>query len=765
MADKLENEESLNLTEQTLRGEINQVVYASEDGSYAVVRIEDREGRTHTIVGPVYGAHEGQGIEARGTWINHKEHGRQFKVSTCKYTLPSTPEGIKRYLGSGLIHGIGPKLADCIVDHFGEETLNILDNYSARLMEVPRFGRKRLGMVREAWERHARERDIFIFLQSLGISIAYARRIYRRFGDRAPEALRNNPYVLAEEVDGIGFIMSDKVAGMLGITGSDPRRLCAGVVYALNRLSESGHVCYPREDFIKYAAELMSVSDADAEIGLEQARKENLAATDAAPAPPGVASSSVPMVYKSTLLTAEKELAQLLCRLSMSRGHKGSAMLDAAAKSHVNLSAEQQEAVSSVGHYPLSIITGGPGVGKTTVVGEIVRRANIARLKVYLAAPTGRAAKRLGESCRRNAMTIHRMLKWDPEKKSFVFNLKRQLSCDVLIVDEVSMLDIQLALFLFRAVAPGTTVVLVGDSDQLPSVGPGTVLMDLILSGIAHVNHLTRIYRQGAGSRIVSNAHSVNAGRMPDITPPVSKDVLSDFYWIEQENPEDVVRAISAMVSQRIPKRFRFDPVRDIQVLSPMNRGSCGTRALNEHLQGLLNPPSKGKPCFVSGERKFVSGDKVMQIRNNYDKSVFNGDMGRLVFIDHGEKKFKVAFQDGDVVEYDFIEADQIVLAYAITVHKSQGSEFPAVIMPILTQQYIMLHRNLLYTGMTRAKKLLIIIGSRKALSMAVANIRQAPRFSMLKPRLMELAKEHTPANNPFPVSGRHDRDTTHEVK
>lgn len=374
-------------------------------------------------------------------------------------------------------------------------------------------------------------------------------------------------------------------------------------------------------------------------------------------------------------------------------------------------------------------------MGKTTVVGDIVRRANMAKLKVYLAAPTGRAAKRLGESCRRMATTIHRMLKWEPEKKAFVYNSKRPLRCDVLIVDEISMLDIQLALFLFRAIAPGTTVVLVGDSDQLPSVGPGTVLMDFILSGKAHVTHLSRIYRQGAGSKIITNAHAVNAGRLPDLTP-VPKEILSDFYWIEQDDPEQVVETIGTMVQSRIPQRFKFDPMRDIQVLTPMNRGSCGTKTLNERLQSALNPDSGRKPFFIMGERKFRSGDRVMQIRNNYDKGVFNGDMGRLFYIDHSNKTFKVSFDGQQEVEYDFIEADQIVLAYAITVHKSQGSEFPVVILPMLTQHYIMLQKNLLYTGMTRAKKLLILIGNRRALSMAVNNIRQEPRYSLLRARL-----------------------------
>jgi len=729
-------EDTISLTEQTLKGEIKRVVYTSSDGMYTVLRIIDTKNRTQTIVGNIPGAYEGQGIEVRGSWQSHKEHGKQFKVSAFKFILPSTPDGIRRYLASGLIHGIGPKLAECIVDRFGSETLNILDNFSSRLTEVPGFGKKRLDMVREAWAAHAKERDIFIYLQSLGISLAYCRRIYKHYGDQAPIYVKENPYKLAEDIDGIGFIMADKVAEMLNISGNDIKRLTAGVVYTLNRLSEIGHVCYPKDEFIKYTAELLNVEENDAVNGLNNAIKQGLAIIDFVPYSENPSLSE--MVYKTQLYTAEKELAFLLSSLSMAKKHNGEVTQHVELKSYIQLSEEQKIAIESVGKYPLSIITGGPGVGKTTVVGDIVRRATIAKLKVFLAAPTGRAAKRLGESCKRTAMTIHRMLKWQPEKRAFAYNSKRQLKCDLIIIDEISMLDIPLALFLFRAIAIGTTIVLVGDCDQLPSVGPGTFLMDLILSGKAHVTHLSQIYRQGAGSKIITNAHAVNADRLPDLTP-VPKNLSSDFYWIEQEDPLKVIDIIGEMVKLRIPQRFNFNPMRDVQVLTPMNRGNCGTKLLNENLQNALNPNTEKKPFFTFGEKMFRSGDRVMQIRNNYDKGVFNGDMGRLIYIDHSNKIFKIAFDADNVVDYDFIEADQIVLAYAITVHKSQGSEFPVVILPILTQHYIMLQKNLLYTGMTRAKKLLIIIGSRKALSMAVNNIRQEPRFSLLKARLKSI--------------------------
>jgi len=718
------------LATHTVRGDVTRVVYESEDGMCAVLRVVDSRGREQTLVGPIQGAYEGQSIEAMGAWRNHREYGRQLKVESYKFSLPTSEDGIRKYLASGLIHGIGPKLAECIVDHFGADTLNVLDNYSARLLEVPGFGRKRLKMVREAWLEHAREREVFIHLQSLGLSLAYCRRVFKRFGFDSPRVVKDNPYGLAETVDGIGFVMADRIASALGISGTDIRRLKAGIGYTLVKLSEEGHVCYPETEFLKRSSELLGVSEKDARSGLDAAVSDGLAAVDSAEGADG--RSSGPMVYSSRLLTAERELAVLISRLSRVPRHAGNRVPMGGFPSF--LSEEQRVAVESVGKYPLSVITGGPGVGKTTVVGEIVRRVRKAGLKVYLAAPTGRAAKRLSESCRLTAMTIHRTLKWEPDKRSFVYGVKRPLKCDVLIVDEVSMLDIPLALFLFRAVALGTTVALVGDSDQLPSVGPGRFLMDLLLSGKAGVTHLSRIYRQASHSRIITNAHAVNMGRVPDLTP-VPRDVRSDFYWMEEDDPEKMLEKIAYMATKRIPERFGFDPMRDIQVLTPMNRGTCGTKALNELLQNRMNPDNPRKPSFSFGEKRFRSGDRVMQIRNNYDKGVYNGDMGRVVRIDHGKKTFLVRYDTGQV-EYDFIEADQIVLAYAITVHKSQGSEFPVVIFPVLTQHYIMLKRNLLYTGMTRAKKLLVLAGSRKALSLAVDNARLEPRFTLLKERL-----------------------------
>ncbi len=728
-----------NILEHSLRGEIKNVVFASDDETYTVLKLIDPKGAEHVVVGPITGAYAGQGIEVTGIWENHREHGRQFKAKSYKYILPSSADGIKRYLSSGLIKGIGPKYAEAIVNKFGERTLDILDNYSSRLNEIPGLGKKRVEMVKSAWQEHEQKRDIFIFLQSLGISTAYAVRIYKVYGDKSPQVIRENPYRLAEEVDGIGFILSDKIGSSLGLQKTDDARLSSGVLYSLNRLSEAGHVCYPEPEFIKNTAKLLDVEESHASRGLDIAIEKGYAVRDVVnETPDGVLSTK--MIYSSYLHSAEKELSSIINSLCNVKVHHGQKMKDMVPQSRINFNPGQIEAVESSAQFPFSIITGGPGVGKTTVVGEIVRRAKSAKLKVYLAAPTGRASKRLSESCKSIAMTIHRMLKWEPDKRSFYYGSKNALPCDLLIVDEVSMLDIPLALYLFRAVAQGTTVVMVGDSDQLPSVGPGTFLADMIMSGKAKVTHLTQIYRQKEGSRIITNAHSVNAGRLPDISP-VPKNVLSDFYWIEQEDPEQVMKTICDMVGDRIPKRFGFDPMRDVQVLSPMNRASCGTIALNKLLQSVLNPEDRHRMHFTFGDTIYRSGDRVMQTSNNYDKGVFNGDMGRIIGIMHHEKKFRVAFE-GSMVDYDFIEAEQLNLAYAITVHKSQGSEFPAVIIPLLTQHFMMLQKNLLYTGMTRAKKLLVIIGSRKALGMAVNNTRLEPRYSMLLERLKKTGEK-----------------------
>ncbi len=715
------------LTQSTLRGEIARIVFANPENGYCVFKLTDAQGVEHTVTGTVGNAFSGQHIEAVGYWENHKEYGRQLRAEAVKFILPSTPDGICRYLSSGLIPGVGPKLAKCIVDHFGDKTLEIMDRFSSRLAEIPGFGKKRVEAIKEAWDSQKARRDIFIFMQSLGISPAYCQKIYNTYGNAAPDIIKNAPYKLADDVDGIGFILADRVASAQNIIKEDPERIAAGITYSLNQIKQSGHCCYPEEAFVKYAAELLDVNADAVHAGLQLAadhRRIMIVPTN----------ETEKMVYERGMYRAETELPQLIGGLFAVRRHKGTAMLKIPPIKGQQFTDEQYRAVTNAAQTPVSIITGGPGVGKTTVIGEIVRRAKAARLKVYLAAPTGRAAQRLSETSGISARTIHRMLKWDPKEHKFAYGLSLKLPCDLLIVDEVSMLDVPLAVHLFRAIAPGTTVILVGDADQLPSVGPGEVLNDFISSGIFAVSKLTKVFRQGSGSAIITNAHAVNAGHMPELGSD-DKNVLKDFYWIEQEEPEKAVELIVKMVCERIPERFGLNPMREIQVLSPMNRGSCGTVTLNEVLQEKLN--GGHKPQFKVGERVFKSGDRVMQTSNNYDKNVFNGDMGRIVNIDQEAKVFTVNY-DHRPVDYEFFEVDQLALAYAITVHKSQGSEFPAVVIPLLNQHYMMLQRNLLYTAMTRARKLLVLVGSRKAVSMAVRNAIREPRHSLLRPLLQQ---------------------------
>jgi len=723
--------DNTSLTMFTLRGEISRVVFTSEDGTFCILKMLDSHGTEHTVTGAISGAFSGQHLEVTGRWETHKEYGRQLRAETWKFTLPNTPDGIRRYLSSGIIPGIGPKLADCIVDHFGDQTLEIIDRYSARLKEIPGFGAKRIEMIKAAWQEHAARRDTYIFMQSLGITSAYCAKIFRSYGEQATEVIKQTPYRLADEVDGIGFIMADRIAAGLGIAKNSPERVSAGVVYTLNQIKLAGHTCCPQEDFLAQCAELLGITPEEVQAGLELAVNQKKTVIDNTTVP-GTA-----MVYERGLYRAETELPQLLTLLQQYTNHYGRKMQRILPLNDQKFSDEQLEAVNRAISSPVSIITGGPGVGKTTVIGEIVRRARASNLKIFLAAPTGRAAQRLSETAGVKARTIHRMLKWDPQERKFVYGRDQKLPSELLIVDEVSMLDLPLAVHLFRAIEPGTTVILVGDADQLPSVGPGDVLNDLINCRLFAVSRLTKIFRQGAGSSIITSAHAVNHGKLPELPPPSDKHELRDFYWIEQEDPEAALDQIIRMVTERIPQRFEMDPMRDIQVLSPMNRGSCGTININTMLQEHLN--GGHKPQFKIGDRIFKIGDRVMQTSNNYDKSVFNGDMGRISAIDQQGKTFTVTY-DLRPVEYDLTETDQLTLAYAITVHKSQGSEFPAVVIPLLNQHYMMLQRNLLYTAMTRARKLLVLVGSRKAVSMAVNNATREPRFTLLRQRLTAAA-------------------------
>ncbi|MGL4854065.1 MAG: SF1B family DNA helicase RecD2, partial [Lentisphaeria bacterium] len=655
-------------------------------------------------------------------WESHKEHGKQFRVVSFRALLPSTISGIIKYLSSGVIAGCGVKTAERIVKAFGERTLDILDNYSSRLGEVEGIGKNKAKQIKACWDELKSHRELDIFLQSMNVTPGNCRKLRDYYGALTAKVISETPYRIAE-VSGIGFLTADRIAMAQGMSKESPVRLAAGLIYSLKELGGLGHSCYPEDLLVPYAGELLRV-----ECGLiEQVLPVALGLGT-------IVRSEIDFVnyiYLKGDYQAEVELAEKIAYLSSVPEVKRSNQRQLEIGG--SFTRGQKQAIENAFKNRISIITGGPGVGKTTVVSEIVRNAKNRNMKVMLAAPTGRAAKRMSEACKHMGLTIHRLLRWDAHGKKFAFDEETPLDCDLLVVDEVSMLDLSLARYLLRSVSLRSSLVLVGDSDQLPSVGAGNVLHDLISSGVLACTHLDEVFRQASGSKIIVNAHLVNKCKMPILENPV-KGELGDFYWIKQEDPEKVNELILEMLCKRIPERFGFNPYSDVQVLTPMNNGVCGTVNLNKIIQSRLNPGGNREE-FSSGERVFRLHDKVMQRVNNYDKNVFNGDSGFICSIDLSNKKFEVEYDDRKV-EYELADADQIMLAYAVTVHKSQGSEFPCIIMPLLTQHYAMLQKNLIYTGMTRAKKLLILIGTEKALRLSISNDKQQQRFSNLGFRL-----------------------------
>ncbi len=706
-----------------LCGDVVRIVYSAEDDGYTVARIADGSGREYTAVGAMPGLMEGQTVELEGKWEKNSDHGLQLRVAVCNFSLPVTTEGLIRYLSSGLIPGIGPKTAKAIVDKFGVNTLDVIANTPQKLLNLKGFSRKKVDMIREGLNENTELRELRIYLEGLGITPAYFARIYKVYGESAAQKIRQDPYCLARDIRGIGFLLADRIAEKAGIAKNDVKRLVAGTAHMLDQIKLSGHICMPRADFLPKLAETLGVAIEDADRALATAMISGVAVSDFAP-------DNTEMIYSPLFLRCENELPYLLKKLILHPSPAGGKLMLIPPENGSQFSDEQLLAVHTVSRSALSIITGGPGVGKTTVVSEILRRAKRAGLNVILAAPTGRAAKRLSEATGGNASTIHRLLKWDPGQSGFAQNRENPVEAQLFVIDESSMLDLPLAVALFRAIPSGATVVIVGDPDQLPSVGPGNVLNDLIASKICPVTRLTKIFRQGDGSGIIRSAHAVNSGILPELN---RSSGLRDFYWIEKDDPAETADILVRMIGERIPARFGYDPVRDIQLLCPMNKGANGTAEMNRILQNLLNPGEKRQ--FQAGDKLFREGDKVMQITNNYDKNVFNGDTGYLTSIQPGSKKFTVDY-DGVEAEYSFEDADQITLAYAVTVHKSQGSEYPVVLMPLLSSHFMMLQRNLLYTGMTRAKKLMILVGSKRAVSMAVRNTVQEPRHSLLLSKL-----------------------------
>ncbi|MBR2374292.1 MAG: ATP-dependent RecD-like DNA helicase, partial [Lentisphaeria bacterium] len=659
-----------------LKGELLRFRYRDDSGNFSVAVIRTASGE-EVVCGPMPGAEPGRQVELEGVFATHQEYGREFRISKCKSSMPESPSGLIRFLSSA-VPGLGPKHATAIVEHFGKETMDILNRFPRRLKEVPGIGSKRAADINRFWKESASQRESLIFLQGLGITPAYCAKLLKSYGNTAPDVIRKNPWRLADEVSGIGFLKADEIARALQIPENSPERLRAAAVYAMNSLISYGHVCSPPEDVIRAAASLLKVNEDMAKTGLDEAieKKQLLFMDD--------------MIYTPALAEAELTLAERIMKLASVTKFAAQKMGSPDRQTASRLAPEQLKAVECVKASPLSIVTGGPGVGKTTVMGKIVELAGQAKLRILLAAPTGRAAKRLSESSGIEAKTIHRLLGYDPARNKFEYDSENPLSCDLLIVDEVSMLDLPLATALFAAIPAGCATVLVGDADQLPPVGPGTVLADLANSGFFTVTHLTQVFRQAAESSIIFNAHRVLRGEIP-IPPAPEKNGTADFYWIDPgDDPGRAEELIEKMVAERIPQRFGFDPVKDIQLLTPMNRGDAGVFRLNPILgKRLLGDMPES---FNFGERLFRRGDKIMQRSNNYDKNVFNGDVGFVDSIDQEERKFTCAFDNGDhCVEYSFDEADQLSHAYAVTVHKSQGGEYPCVILPLLKCHYMML--------------------------------------------------------------------------
>ncbi|MEM7131560.1 MAG: AAA family ATPase [Chloroflexota bacterium] len=835
-----------NPSKASLRGVVERITFHNEENGYTVAKLlPERKDRTLSahereipIIGNMAGINVGESVELLGQWTVHPEYGRQFLVEQMRTVLPATITGIEKYLGSGLIKGIGPVMAKRIVKHFGHDTLTVIEDDPARLIETPGIGGKRVNLIRNAWAEQKAIKDVMIFLQGNGVSTSLATRIYKQYGDEAIGIVKQDPYRLAQDIFGIGFLTADKIAQSMGIAPDAPQRVAAGIAYALNQATDDGHVLLPTSELLTRATELLEVAPSQAGMGIvhllgsDQIRVANTPGgqeispdelyaaptTDGIPqllAEPGQIYAAATQDAVETLLSQERSIyltslyysemgvANRLLRLetagqsALERVFQGDYDWEAAfnkveRQSGLQLASQQRDAVQMALTHRLTVLTGGPGTGKTTTVNTLLHLCREANGRALLAAPTGRAAKRLSETTGEEAKTLHRLLEFsfsvgESGGIGFKRNEESPLEADLLIVDEASMLDTVLTNHLLRAIPLGMHLLLVGDVDQLPSVGAGNVLKDIIRAiegevgdqsfegieredtgegvekgmgepevGLGRVNsqwpsdrpqghlpgrtiartgkviRLQTIFRQAAGSYIISNAHRINKGQ----TPVIDNEAATDFFLFRTEDPERAAKLCVELVQSRIPKRFAI-PSQDIQVLSPMHRGVVGVGALNESIQLALNPQQANKPERRVGNRAYRLGDRVMQIRNNYDKDVYNGDMGIIQKVDPELQKLTVEI-DGRAVLYDYLELDELIHAYAISVHKSQGSEFPAVVIPVLTTHYMMLQRNLIYTAITRARRLVVLVGQPKAIALAVKNNKVTERHTGLRERLSD---------------------------
>jgi len=720
-------DEATEVGRETVEGAVGRVLFSNDENGWCAVRLQPEDGSSLTAIGPLLGVRQGDELRITGRWVNHSKYGKQFEVESYLYLAPSTLDGLRRFLGSGKVRGLGPARAAQVVEAFGLESLDVLDNEPERLLEIHGIGPSTVERVRESWDKHRGIQQIMIFLTGHGVAPGIAVKAFKRYGAGAIDVVRSNPYRLAEEVFGVGFLTADRIARQLGIPADSPERLEAGVLHTLVEAVGQGHCFLPDDDLLENAAALLETDPEmlpSAQAGLIARQQVSVRPRNDAP----------PAIYLPRLEKAEATVALNLAETLENPAETAPIILNTSiawyqGRLDIRLADRQREALAAALTEKVVVITGGPGTGKTTLIRGIVEILGRKEQKVVLAAPTGRAAKRLAETTGLAAKTIHRLLEFNPITGAFSRHREQPIEADCLVVDEVSMLDVELAAMLLEAVPPASRIVLVGDADQLPSVGPGNVLADLITSESVPVIRLDQIFRQTDRSLIVENAHRINSGEMPDLDDDPDS---SDFFFVARDDPAAAAELAIDFTTRRIPERFKLDPINDIQVLSPMHRGELGVTRLNERLQAALTP--EGRELAV-GWRRFRIGDKVMQVRNNYELDIFNGDLGRVTEIDFEERELTVRFDDRPtVIPSDSVE--DIVPAYACTIHKSQGSEYPAVVIVLHHQHHVMLQRNLLYTAISRGRRLVVIVGSKRALYRAVHNAAVRRRNTMLAERL-----------------------------
>ena len=728
-----------------IRCVVERITYRNESNGYSIIKTRVK-GYTDlvAVVGSLMDVHVGSVLLVTGDWKVDSKFGRQFVATEWEETLPATVYGIEKYLGSGLIKGIGPKYAKKIVGQFGDKTLDIIESEPARLIEVPGIGDRRVAMIRSGWEAQKEIKNVMLFLQSHDVSTSHAAKIYKTYGKDSISVVSENPYRLADDIWGIGFRTADTIAMKLGMEKEKYARCRSGLLYSLNKLSEEGHCFALRDQLIAKGCELLDVAEPVLSMTLDEMirmkdvifEKTNDETKETNEMPISADALYLPPFYFSELGVARKLTALINTKRERGIPNPDSIIKAVEKQSGITYDEVQLQAIQSAISSKVMVLTGGPGTGKTTTTNSIIRIYRASGNTIILAAPTGRAAKRMSETSGMEAKTIHRLLEYQPAT-GYKLNEENPLKGDVLIVDECSMIDVMLMYNLLKAVPQQMTVILVGDIDQLPSIGAGNVLRDIIASGMIPVVRLERIFRQAQGSRIITNAHRINKGEYPEI----NNGKGTDFFYINDEDPESAAKQIIQLCQKRLPDAYHLNPISDIQVLTPMQRGVVGAISLNKELQNVLNPETA---MLRHGGTEYRLHDKVMQIKNNYDKGVFNGDIGIITAIGTEERELTVLF-DSETAQYDISELDELMLSYATTIHKAQGSEYPVVVMPVLMTHYVMLQRNLIYTGITRAKKLLVVIGSKKALALAIRNNSVTKRNTRLAYRIREFSTRTQP--------------------